>query len=47
MRIERHHQRSRRVLGRHAAHALDDLDVTAMQAVEIAQREDWLLPARG
>jgi hypothetical protein len=46
MRIERHHQRRGGALGRHAAHALDDLDVTAMQAVEVAQRQDGMLPAR-
>ena len=39
MRIERHRHRRAAVLDGAALHALDDLEMSAMQAVEVAERE--------
>jgi outer membrane protein OmpA-like peptidoglycan-associated protein len=44
VRIERHRHRRAAVLGRAAPHALDDLEMAAMEAVEVAER-DGLLPS--
>jgi hypothetical protein len=46
MRIEGHGDRRRPPLLRTPAHALDDLQVPAMHAVEIAQRQHGLVPSR-
>ena len=45
MRIEGHRDRCRAALFRAAPHALDDLQMTTVHAVEIAEREDGLVPA--
>ena len=46
MRIERHRHRRRAALFGAPAHALDDFQVTAVHAVEIAEREHRLMPPR-
>ena len=46
VRVEGQHQRGAAALGADAADALDDLDVAAMQPVEVAEGEDRLVPAR-
>jgi len=46
MRIEGHHHGRRAVLARHAPDAFEDLPVSAMHAVEIAQGQYRVFPAR-
>ena len=46
MRIERHRHGRRPTLFGAPPHALDDFQVTAVHAVEIAEREDRLMPPR-
>ena len=46
MRIEGQHHAGAAALGGAALDALDDLDVAAMQAVEVAERQHRLMPAR-
>ena len=46
MRVEGHRHGRRAALARHATDALDDLHVAAMQAVEVAERQHGVQPAR-
>ena len=46
MRIEGHRRRRAAALAGAAPHAVDDLDVAAVQAVEVAEREHGIVPAR-
>jgi hypothetical protein len=43
--VEGHRGRRAATLARAAAHAVDDLRVAAVQAVEVAQREHGIVPA--
>jgi hypothetical protein len=46
MGIERHHHRGGVTLARHATQAIEDLAVSAVQAVEVAERQHRIPPAR-
>ena len=46
MRIERHRERRAAALAGALPHAVNNLHVAAVQAVEVAQRQDRLVPAR-
>ena len=46
VRVEGEDEGGAAALGADAADLLDDLDVPAMQPIEIAEGEDWQMPAR-
>jgi hypothetical protein len=46
MRIEGHHHRRGAVFAGAALHPLENLAVAAMHAVEVAEREHGMIPAR-